>query len=197
MLSADRPFRQQTMRTLRASGIRRTWTRSSLTWRRTTSRKRLRWGLRQVHCRRQGARQAPSLLSTHRGARCVYTSSCLPQRSADTSEQLVPTDLQQQLAAESLYRDANTLLYADNKPSEEAIDRVVAKMNKECVHPPCQPQCYVLTLRDTASTKRSDSPGSGPTRIRATSHTSTNATGCSTRRCAIFRLVPQIVHPHQ
>ena len=99
----------------------------------------------------------------------------------------MPTDLQQQLAAESLYRDANTLLYADNKPSEEAIDRVVAKMNKECAHPPCQPLCYVLTLRNTASTKRSDSPGSGPTKIRATLHTSTNATGCSTRRCAHLR----------
>jgi pre-mRNA-splicing factor SYF2 len=34
-------------------------------------------------------------------------------------------------AAESLYRDANTLAYADNKPSEEAIDRVVGKMNAE------------------------------------------------------------------
>ena len=40
---------------------------------------------------------------------------------------------EQQLAAEHLYRDANSLLYADNKPSEEAIDRVVSKMNLECV----------------------------------------------------------------
>ncbi|EIN14570.1 mRNA splicing factor SYF2, partial [Punctularia strigosozonata HHB-11173 SS5] len=31
----------------------------------------------------------------------------------------------------SLYRDANTLIYADNKPSEEAIDRVVSKLNKD------------------------------------------------------------------
>lgn len=29
---------------------------------------------------------------------------------------------------ELLYRDANTLLYADNKPTEEAIDRVVDKL---------------------------------------------------------------------
>ncbi|KZW02099.1 mRNA splicing factor SYF2 [Exidia glandulosa HHB12029] len=29
---------------------------------------------------------------------------------------------------ELLYRDANTLLYADNKPSEEAIDRVTGKL---------------------------------------------------------------------
>ncbi|TDL28006.1 SYF2-domain-containing protein [Rickenella mellea] len=36
---------------------------------------------------------------------------------------------EQQRAAESLYRDANTLLYADNKPTEDAIDRVVGKLN--------------------------------------------------------------------
>jgi pre-mRNA-splicing factor SYF2 len=35
--------------------------------------------------------------------------------------------------AEGLYRDANSLSYADNKPSEEAIDRVVNKLNNECV----------------------------------------------------------------
>jgi pre-mRNA-splicing factor SYF2 len=45
--------------------------------------------------------------------------------------QVVPTSQQQQLAAEDLYRDANSLLYADNKPSEEAIDRVVGKLNRE------------------------------------------------------------------
>ncbi|KZV74978.1 SYF2-domain-containing protein [Peniophora sp. CONT] len=43
--------------------------------------------------------------------------------------QLVPSETAQQLAAESLYRDANSLLYADNKPSEDAIDRVVGKLN--------------------------------------------------------------------
>lgn len=43
--------------------------------------------------------------------------------------QLVPSETAQQLAAESLYRDANSLLYADNKPSEDAIDRVVSKLN--------------------------------------------------------------------
>ena len=40
---------------------------------------------------------------------------------------------EQQQAAEALYRDANTLLYADNKPSEDAIDRVIGKLNQECV----------------------------------------------------------------
>lgn len=41
------------------------------------------------------------------------------------------TSYEQQRAAEALYRDANTLLYADNKPSEEAIDKVVEKLNME------------------------------------------------------------------
>ena len=47
--------------------------------------------------------------------------------------QVGPSSLQQQLAAESLYRDANSLLYADNKPSEDAVDRVISKINKEYV----------------------------------------------------------------
>ena len=48
---------------------------------------------------------------------------------------MVPTAHQQQVAAESLYRDANSLLYADNKPSDEAIDRVIGKINQEYVGP--------------------------------------------------------------
>jgi pre-mRNA-splicing factor SYF2 len=36
-------------------------------------------------------------------------------------------------AAEDLYRGADTLAYGDSKPSEEAIDRVIGKINKECV----------------------------------------------------------------
>ena len=34
-------------------------------------------------------------------------------------------------ASEDLYRDANTLSYGDSKPSEDAVDRVVGKINKE------------------------------------------------------------------
>lgn len=36
-------------------------------------------------------------------------------------------------AAEDLYRGADTLAYGDSKPSEDAIDRVVGKINKEYV----------------------------------------------------------------
>jgi len=46
---------------------------------------------------------------------------------------MVPTAHQQQVAAEGLYRDANSLLYADNKPSDDAIDRVIGKINDEYV----------------------------------------------------------------
>jgi pre-mRNA-splicing factor SYF2 len=46
---------------------------------------------------------------------------------------MVPTAYQQQVAADGLYRDANSLLYADNKPSDEAIDRVIGKINQEYV----------------------------------------------------------------
>lgn len=49
------------------------------------------------------------------------------------SFQVVPTTLEQQLAHDNLYRDANTLMYGDSKPSEDAIDRVVSKINKEYI----------------------------------------------------------------
>ncbi|KAH9851046.1 SYF2-domain-containing protein [Lenzites betulinus] len=55
-----------------------------------------------------------------------------PSGGASSFESKVaPSSLQQQLAAENLYRDANTLLYADSKPSEDAIDKVIEKMNKD------------------------------------------------------------------
>ena len=50
-----------------------------------------------------------------------------------SSENAVTSE-QQRMAAENLYRDANTLIYGDSKPSEDAIDRVVSKINKEYVH---------------------------------------------------------------
>ena len=49
------------------------------------------------------------------------------------SSEIAVTSQQQRMAAENLYRDANTLIYGDSKPSEDAIDRVVSKINKECV----------------------------------------------------------------
>lgn len=36
-------------------------------------------------------------------------------------------------AAADLYRDANSFVYADHKPSEDAIDRVIGKINMEYV----------------------------------------------------------------
>ena len=42
-----------------------------------------------------------------------------------------PNTSQQLAAHEDLYRDANTLIYADNKPTEDVIDKMIAKLNKE------------------------------------------------------------------
>lgn len=49
------------------------------------------------------------------------------------ASQLTVTSEEQRMAAENLYRDANTLIYGDNKPSEDAIDQLVGKINKEYV----------------------------------------------------------------
>jgi len=45
---------------------------------------------------------------------------------------MVPTT-EQRMAADAFYRDANTLLYADHKPSDEAIDLLLSKINRESV----------------------------------------------------------------
>ncbi|GAA5937512.1 hypothetical protein JCM1841_006174 [Sporobolomyces salmonicolor] len=42
----------------------------------------------------------------------------------------------QHLAAQDLYRDANSFIYADHKPTEDQIDRVIGKLNSEYVSPP-------------------------------------------------------------
>ncbi|RDB17121.1 Pre-mRNA-splicing factor syf2 [Hypsizygus marmoreus] len=52
-------------------------------------------------------------------------------QSGSSELQIMPTSQQQQLAAANLYRDANTLIYGDNKPTEDAIDRMVGKINQD------------------------------------------------------------------
>jgi hypothetical protein len=87
------------------------------------------------------------------------------------------------MAAESLYRDANSLLYADNKPSDEAIDRVISNINSEYV-------CVIMrsvafTHRSptlSVSTNGANSLESVQTTIRETSHISMRRTAFSTRR---------------
>ncbi|KJA25271.1 hypothetical protein HYPSUDRAFT_135126 [Hypholoma sublateritium FD-334 SS-4] len=51
--------------------------------------------------------------------------------TAGSSSEVAVISQEQRLAAENLYRDANTLIYGDSKPSEDAIDRVVGKINKD------------------------------------------------------------------
>lgn len=67
-------------------------------------------------------------------------------KAGEGSSAVVPTSQEQRLAAENLYRNANTLIYGDNKPSEEAIDKVVSKINQECVLL-CSYQLLELTFR--------------------------------------------------
>ncbi|KAH7928823.1 mRNA splicing factor SYF2 [Leucogyrophana mollusca] len=73
---------------------------------------------------------APGALSRSGSGTPSGSSSALAAFDA-TNSQMMPTSDQQRLAAESFYRDANTLIYADNKPTEEAIDRVVGKINRD------------------------------------------------------------------
>ncbi|KAF9045565.1 SYF2 splicing factor-domain-containing protein [Panaeolus papilionaceus] len=59
------------------------------------------------------------------------SSSLTSFDASGSSSEVAAISQEQRLAAESLYRDANTLLYGDSKPSEDAIDRVVSKINKD------------------------------------------------------------------
>ena len=64
------------------------------------------------------------------------------------------------MAADNFYRDANTLLYADNKPTEDAIDRVVGKINREqvdfclCLMSTSYPAPYSIDKKAKFSRKR-------------------------------------------
>jgi pre-mRNA-splicing factor SYF2 len=72
---------------------------------------------------------APGALS--QSGSSTFSLTTFDPTEASSSSQMIPTTHQQQAAAESLYRDANSLLYADNKPSDEAIDRVIGKINQD------------------------------------------------------------------
>jgi SYF2 splicing factor len=93
----------------------------------------------------------------------------------------VPSLQQQQLAAENLYRDANSLIYADNKPTEDAIDRVVSKINREFVHIAASRRTGANVIC-AALTRKANSPASGLTKMKATLPISTSTTEFSTKR---------------
>ncbi|KAH9077759.1 SYF2-domain-containing protein [Lactarius deliciosus] len=71
---------------------------------------------------------APGTLSQNGSSSFSLTGFDPAQASGS---QVGPLSILKQLASESLYRDANSLLYADNKPSDEAIDRVIGKINQD------------------------------------------------------------------
>jgi pre-mRNA-splicing factor SYF2 len=77
------------------------------------------------------SRQKEVVLGLAPGSLAKSGSSSSALTAFDSSGGQVVPSAEQRMAAESFYRDANTLLYADNKPTEDAIDRVVGKINKD------------------------------------------------------------------
>lgn len=104
----------------------------------------------------------------------------------NSGSEMTVTSEEQRMAAENLYRDANTLIYGDSKPSEDAIDRVVGKINKEYVSFSTNKLINRLTGLHTASIRNPSSPGSATTMTKATSPISTSTIACSTRRYAFI-----------
>jgi hypothetical protein len=100
--------------------------------------------------------------------------------ASGSSSEVAVRSQEQKLAAENLYRDANTLIYGDSKPSEDAIDRVVSKINKEYVCSVCSEGLAHLLV--TASTRRANSLASVSTKRKAISRTSTSTIVSSTKR---------------
>ncbi|KXN89742.1 Pre-mRNA-splicing factor syf2 [Leucoagaricus sp. SymC.cos] len=72
-------------------------------------------------------------LEAYNRQKALATSGALTTFDASGSSSAVQAtgSVEQRLAHENLYRDSSTLIYGDNKPSEEAIDRVVGKINKD------------------------------------------------------------------
>ncbi|KAI6143740.1 mRNA splicing factor SYF2, partial [Pisolithus tinctorius] len=64
------------------------------------------------------------------GGSTPYGSSNALTMFDPSGGRMVPTT-EQRMAVDAFYRDANTLLYGDNKPSEEAVDRLISKLNHD------------------------------------------------------------------
>lgn len=110
------------------------------------------------------------------------SSSLTSFDASGSSSEVAAISQEQRLAAESLYRDANTLLYGDSKPSEDAIDRVVSKINQESVSSITPFFSLLIPFTCTVSTRRVNSLASASTKRKEILPISTNTTGCSTRR---------------
>lgn len=114
-----------------------------------------------------------------------FSSTAGPSQMTVTSEE-------QRLAAEDLYRDANSLIYGDSNPSEDAIDRVVSKINKEYV--PRFSEVQVHLHPQIVSTRRGSFLANVSTRRKETLHISTNTIASSTRRLVLFDQHVRFVH---
>jgi hypothetical protein len=100
----------------------------------------------------------------------------VPTNASNVSLALAGPSSKGLTASEDLYRGADTLAYGDNKPSEDAIDRVTSKINQEYV---CSIGRQVYNADIAVSERRRERP-----RTTATSPLpiSTSETRSSTRR---------------
>ena len=95
-----------------------------------------------------------------------------------------------QRANEMLYRDANSFVYADHKPSDEAIDKVVQKLNMEYVSICLNPHS-ALTSYITAWTSATSSRVRGR-KVNTMSHTLMIRTRCAELSLLLARLTSGI-----
>lgn len=73
----------------------------------------------------------PDLDAYNKQKAATMSQGTLSTFSAAGSSDVATVSEEQRIASENFYRDANSLIYGDSKPSEDAIDRVVSKMNQE------------------------------------------------------------------
>lgn len=66
---------------------------------------------------------------------------------------------------DQLYRDMNSFVYADHKPSEDAIDRVVGQINTECAAYPF-PSCFCAGTQANQRSSRSIDKRAKRSRVR-------------------------------
>lgn len=96
----------------------------------------------------------------------------------------------QLLAAEDLYRDGNSLAYGDSKPTDDAIDRVVSKLNDECVAfsitYSLMTPLLTLTPGRSVLTSGASSHARDLTKRKVILHTSMSIIRCSIRRSVFF-----------
>lgn len=76
--------------------------------------------------------QKASTLNSSVSSQALQVLATSGSSSASPGSELTTTGtVGQHLAGQGLYRDANSFVYADHKPTEDQIDRVIGKLNSE------------------------------------------------------------------